>query len=160
MAAEQVHVAEAFRDSAVGHDDGDLVKRLGEQRPEIPVVVRAAKPGARIALDGVVEVREAQRIAEEKYRRIVADDVPVSLLSIELEGGAAYVTFRVRRAALAGDGREARKHRRYLADLAEDFRTRVPGDVVRHRESAVCAPALGMHAPFRNHFPVEMRQFL
>ena len=81
VAAEEMHVTKAFRDATIGHDDGDLVQRLRQQRPEIPVVVRAAKPGARIALDGVVEVREAQRIAEEKYRRIIADDVPVSLLS-------------------------------------------------------------------------------
>ncbi len=29
----------ALRNAAVAHDDGDLVQRLGQQRPEIPVVV-------------------------------------------------------------------------------------------------------------------------
>src|SRR5580704_2655489 len=49
---------------------------LGQQRPEIPVVVGAAQSRARVALDRVVEVGEAQRIAEEEHRRVVADDVP------------------------------------------------------------------------------------
>ena len=160
MAAEQVHVAEALRDAAIGHDDGDLVQRLGQQRPEIPVVVRAAQPGARVALDGMVEVREAQRIAEEEHRRVVADDVPVALLGVELERDAADVALRIGRAALAGDGREAREHRRLLADLRENLGLGVAGDVVRDREGAVGAPALGVHAPLRDHLAVEMRQLL
>jgi hypothetical protein len=46
VAAEQVDVAEALRDPAIGHDDGDSVQRLGEQRPEIPLAARAAQAGA------------------------------------------------------------------------------------------------------------------
>src|SRR5882757_8597801 len=105
MTAEKVHVAEAFRDAAIGHDDGDLMQCLREQRPKIPIVVRAAQPGARVALDGMVEVREPQRVAEEEDRRIVADNVPVAVFSIELEGRATDVTLRIGRAALAGNGR-------------------------------------------------------
>jgi hypothetical protein len=59
VAAIAVHVTEALRDAAVGHGDGDLVERVGQQRPEIPVIVRAAQPRARVALDRVVEVGEA-----------------------------------------------------------------------------------------------------
>jgi hypothetical protein len=40
VTAESVHVAEALRDPAVGHDDGNLVKRLGQQGPKIPIVIR------------------------------------------------------------------------------------------------------------------------
>jgi len=121
MAAEQMHVAEALRNAAIGHDDRDLVQRLRQQRPEIPVVIRAAQPGARVALDRMVEVREPQRIAEEEHRCVVADDVPVTLLGIELEGGAADVAFRIGGAALTGHRREAREHRRLLADLGKDL---------------------------------------
>jgi hypothetical protein len=52
------------------------VQRFRQQRPEVPVVVGAAHAGARIAIDGVIEVGKAQRIAEEKHRRVVADDIP------------------------------------------------------------------------------------
>jgi hypothetical protein len=33
-------------------------------------------------------------------------------------------------------------------------------DVAGHGETAISAPALGVHAPFGNHLTVEMRQFL
>src|SRR6266404_1426623 len=104
MAAEQVHMAEALRNAAIGHNDRDLVQRLRQQRPEIPVVIRAAQPGAGVALDRMVEVGEPQWIAEEEHRRVVADDVPVTLLGIEPEGGAADVAFRIGGAALTRDG--------------------------------------------------------
>ena len=46
--------------TTVGH------RRLWKKSPEVPVILSAAKTGARVALDGVVEVGEARRIAEEK----------------------------------------------------------------------------------------------
>ena len=144
VAAEAVHVAEAARDAAIAHDDRDLVQRLGQQRPEVPVVVGAAHAGARIALDGVVEVGELQRIAEEEHRRVVADDVPVAFFGVELQGEAADVALGVGRAALAGDGREAREHRGLLADLGEDLRLGVAGDVVGDGEGAE-----GARSPWR-----------
>ena len=123
--AEAVHVAVARRDAAVGHDDGDLVQRLGQVGPEVPVVLGVAQVGARVTLDGVVEVGELQRVAEEEDRGVVADDVPVALLGVELHGEAADVALGVGRAALAGDGREAGEHLGLLADLAEDLGARV-----------------------------------
>ena len=160
VAAEEVHIPEALRDAAVGHDDCDLVQRFGQQGPEIPVIVGAAHPGARVALDRVVEIGKAQRVAEKEHRRIVADDVPVALLSVELQRGAADVALGVGGAALASDGGEAREHRRLFADFGKDLRLRKAGDVLRHRKGAVGAPALGMHAALGDHLAVEMRQLL
>ena len=42
------------------------MQRLGQQRPEVPVVVDTAHPRARIALDGVVQVRKLERVAQEE----------------------------------------------------------------------------------------------
>src|SRR3546814_5731028 len=66
VAAIAEHVPEAARDAAVGHGDGHLVQRLRQQRPEIPDVVGGTQSGAWIALDGLVQVRKAQRITEEE----------------------------------------------------------------------------------------------
>jgi len=93
----------------------DLMQRFRKQRPEVPVVVGAAHTGSRITLDGVVEVRKPQRIAEEEYRRVVSHDVPVALLSIELQREAADIALGVRGAALARDSREAGRTRGLLA---------------------------------------------
>src|SRR3984893_13018023 len=64
VAAETMHVAETPRNTALAHDNRDLMQCLGQQRPEVPVVVSAAHAGSRITLDGVVEIGKAQRIAE------------------------------------------------------------------------------------------------
>jgi len=76
--AEAIHVAIAGRDSAIAHDDGDLVKGLGQRGPEIPVVPGATHVGARIALYRMVEVGELERVAQKEDRRVVADQVPVA----------------------------------------------------------------------------------
>ena len=153
-------MAEAPRDAAVRHRDRHLVQRLRHQCPEIPIIVGAAHPGARVALDGVVEIGKAQRIAEEEDRRVVADQVPVAFLGVELERSAADVTLGVGGTPFAGDRREAGKHRRLLADFGKDLRLRKARDVVCHGEGAVGAPALCMHAALGDHLAVEMRQLL
>ena len=101
-----------------------------------------------------------QRVAQEEHRRVVADDVPVALLGVELHGEAADVALGVGRAALAGHGREAHEQRRLLADLGEDLGLGVAGDVVRDGERAEGARALGVHAPLGDHFAVEVGQLL
>src|ERR1700728_1525117 len=102
MAPEEMHVSKRLWNATVGHDDGDLVECLWKQRPEVPVILRTAKAGAGIALDGVIEVRESQRIAEEKNRSIVSDDVPISFLGIELQSRPADIAFGIGRPTFPG----------------------------------------------------------
>src|SRR5207253_10997489 len=113
---------------------------------EVPIIVRTAQSGTRVALDRVVEVGEAQWIAEEEHRRVVADDVPVAFFGVELQRSAAYVALRIRGAALTGNRGEAHEHRRLLAELGEDLRLGESGDVVRDGEGPVRPPALRVHA--------------
>ena len=160
VAAETVHVPVGRRDAAVAHDDGDLVQRFRQRAPEIPVVLRAAEVGARVALDGVVEVGELERIAHEEHRRVVADQVPVAFLGVELQREAANVALRIGRTALAGDGGEAGEHFGLLADLRKDLRPSVFRDVVGHGKGAVGAGALGVHAPLGDHLAVEVGELL
>src|ERR1700722_202235 len=104
VTSKEMHVTKGLWNSTVGHNDGDLMKRLRKERPEVPVILRAAETGAGIALDGMVEIREAQRIAEEKDRGIVSDEVPVSLFSVELESSAANIALGICCPALPRDG--------------------------------------------------------
>ena len=66
----------------------------------------------RLGLHGVDEVGELHRVLDEEHRDVVADEVPVALVGVELHREAAHVARGVGRAALAGDGREAHEHRR------------------------------------------------
>ncbi len=160
VAAESVHVAVAVRQTPVRHHDRHLVQGFGQVRPEVPVVLRAAEVGPGVALDRMVQVRELQRVAEEEHRGVVADDVPVALIGVEAHSEAPDVTFGVGSASLPGHGREAHDHLGRLADLGEHAGTAVPRDVAGHREGAVGAGALGVHAPFGDHLAVEVRELL
>src|SRR4051794_35785592 len=59
VTSEAMHIPEGLWNSALGHDDGDLMECLWKKRPEVPVILSAPQTGARVALDSVVEVREA-----------------------------------------------------------------------------------------------------
>ena len=136
------------------------MESLGQQRPEIPVVGGATQIGARVALHRLVEIGEFQRVAEKEDRRVVADEVPVAFLGVELEGKAANITLGIGCTALAGNGRHPGEHRRFLADLAEHLGAGKAGDVVRHGEGAESAGTFGMHAPLGDHLAVKVGQFL
>jgi hypothetical protein len=89
------------------------------QKSQLLLALRMLVRG--IAFDGVVQVREFQRVAQEEHRRVVAHQVPVALLGVELDGEAADVALGIGRAALAGHGGEAHEHVGLLADFGEDF---------------------------------------
>ena len=160
VAAEAVHVAVGAGNAPVAHDDGDLVQRLGQRGPEVPVVLGAAHVGAGIPLHGVVEVGELEGIAQEEDRRVVAHQIPVALLGIELHRKAPDVPLGVGGAALAGDGGKAQEAVGLLADLGEDLGLGVLGDVMGDGEGAVGAGTLGVHPAFGDHLPVEVGEFL
>src|ERR1700730_3649907 len=135
-----MHMPEGLWNSAVGHDDGDLMECLWKKSPEVPVILSAPQTGAGVALDSVVEVREAERIAEEKDWSIVSDDVPISVLGVELESKPADIALRVGCPAFPSDARKAREHRRLLSNLRKNRCLGVLCDVVSRRESSMRPP--------------------
>jgi hypothetical protein len=63
---QKMHMPKGFWNAAIGHHDRDLMDRLGKESPEVPVILGAPQAGAGVALNGVVEVGEAQRIRKKK----------------------------------------------------------------------------------------------
>src|SRR3981189_4001460 len=155
-----MHMPEGLWNSAVGHDDGDLMECLWKKRPDGPVSLGAAQTGAGIALDRVVEVREAERIAEEKDWSIVSDDVPISLLGIELESKPANIALRIGCPAFPSDARKAREHGRLFSNLRKNRCLGVLADVVSRRESSMRPPAFGMHPALRNDLAIKGGELL
>ena len=106
------------------------------------------------------EVGELDRVLDEEDRDVVADQVPVPLLGVELHREAPHVAGEVGRALVAGDGREAHESRRAPPGLLERVG---PGDVGERLvalEVAVRAEAAGVHDPLGDALVVEVEELL
>ena len=122
--------------------------------------LRLRKGAVRLLLDGVNHVRKLDGVLDEEHRNVVADDVPVAFLGIELDGEAAHVAREVERTLAAGDGREPHEGRRPFAGALEQ----VGAGVFRQRlvvlEEAMRAVASRMHDALGNPLVVEMEDLL
>src|SRR5260370_41089979 len=105
-----MHVAERLRDSAIAHDNGDLVQRLRKVRPEIPVAVRAPHARPRITFDRVVEIRELERITKKQYGSIVSDQLPVALVCVALQPDSTVIAICIGTSSLTPNGCAGGKH--------------------------------------------------
>ena len=85
VAAVAVHEPRGYGGAAIRIQDHHLVDRLGRQAPIVPTAPVRLQVGARVALLRADEVRELERVADEEDRRVVADQVPVAFLGVELQ---------------------------------------------------------------------------
>nr|WP_222115930.1 hypothetical protein [Chromobacterium vaccinii] len=106
--AKAFYHAQRARQRAVGHDPHHHVHGLWRQRDEIPESVvrggRLRKAAIRLHLDRMDQVGKFDRVLNEENRNIVADQIPIALPCVELDGEAAYIPRRVRRTRAAGHG--------------------------------------------------------
>ena len=128
--SEALHHAKAARQGAIRHRPHQHVSRLGHQGDEVPEGVvrrrglRHSEMGLR--LRGVDQIGKLHRVLDEEHRDVVAHEVPVPLVGVELHGEPANVTRRVGRAAFPDDRREADEDRRAFAGLGEERGPRHP----------------------------------
>jgi len=161
--AEAFHHAEGARERAVGHGPREHVHRLGHERYEVPErVVRGRglrEAAIGLHLDRVHQVRELHRVLDEEHGDVVADEVEVTLLGVELHGEAAHVARQIDGARAAGDGREAHEHARAQAGVAEELCACQLRERLVHLEVAVRARAARVHDAFRDALVIEVRDF-
>src|SRR5660398_304825 len=93
--------------------------RFRRERNEIPECVvrscRLRKAAIGLHLDGMDEVGEFNGILDEENRDVIADQVPVAVLCVKLDGKSAYVTRGIHRTRTACDGRYTSEHGCLLA---------------------------------------------
>src|SRR5450759_1276184 len=96
---------------------------LRRERNEIPEgVVRGCrlwKATVGFHFYGMDKVGELDGILDEENRDVVADQVPIAFLSVELDGEPAHVTRGIYRTRAAGDGRYASENGCLLTNLGE-----------------------------------------
>jgi len=102
------------------------------------------------------EIGKLDGVLDEEHRDVVADDVPIAFLRIQLDRKPAHVARQIERALAAGDGREPHKSRRTLAGALKQ----VGAGVFRLRfvilEEAMRAVATGVNHPLRNTLMIEV----
>ncbi len=157
--AVAVHVAVGLRDAAVAHQVGDLVRRLRVEAPEVPLHVVVAQAVAAATLLRADEVRELHGVADEEDRGVVADEVVVALVGVELQREATRVAPGVGGALLAGHGGEAGQHLGLHARL-EQPGLGVRRDVLGRLELTEGTRALGVHVALGDALPVEVRHLV
>jgi len=98
----------------------NLVERLRDQAEKVPKRAGILHVRLRVALLGVNEVGELQRIANEEDGRVVANQVPDAFFRVELERKAAGIPGGIREPRFAGDGGESGEDGGSLSDFAEE----------------------------------------
>ncbi|KAG1247507.1 hypothetical protein G6F65_020130 [Rhizopus arrhizus] len=100
---EALHHAVAARDATIGHHPHQHMRGFRHQRHEIPErVVGGCGLGhavMRLGLHRVHQIRELHRVLDEEDGDVVAHQVPVAFIGVELDGEAAHVAFCVGRPA-------------------------------------------------------------
>src|SRR5699024_6443167 len=91
------------------------------------------------------EMREFHRIAHEKDRRIVSDEIVISLVGVKLHRKAAHIAPGIGAALFAGNRRETNEHIRTRAGL-EQRRLRVGRYVLGDFQDAERSGTLGVRA--------------
>ena len=114
----------------------------------------------RLGLDGMHQVRELHRVLDEEDRHVVAHQVPVALVGVELHREAAHVAGGVLRSALAGHRGKAHEHRRDLAGFLERRGLGELGERFVALEKAVRPRSARVHDTLGNAFVVEVRDLL
>lgn len=155
-----VHLSPVLWDTTVTHEDHNLVDRLrvlGEVVPEHGGVIGTAQVGGGVTLLGVNEVGELGRISQEEDRGVVGNDIPVTLVSPELDRESTRITGTVVGTRLTTDSGESDGDGALLASLEDVGKTKVVKRVGGLVES-VGSATLGVNNTLWDTLAVEVRK--
>src|ERR1700694_2320589 len=106
------------------------------------------------------EVGELDCIADEEDRQVVADQVPVSLIRIELNCKAARIAGRLGRTAEIHHRREPHEDRSLLAGRREEGRHRMLREIRARDKDALSTGAARVNDAFWNTLTIEAGELL
>lgn len=109
----------------------------------------------RLWLSSVNDIWELNRILDKKHGNIVSDDIPVTLIGIELQSKSTDITNGIGRTSRSKNSRETNKHRSSAGGIVQDIGTGELGDRSVELEVAMDTSATGVDNTFRNTFMVN-----
>jgi hypothetical protein len=162
--AKTLHGSEGAGNASIAHVPEHVVGGLGVQRHEVPERVvcrlRLRDLTVGLGLSRVNDVGKLDAVLNEEHRDVVADQVEVAFVGVELDRESAGVTHRVGRPARTQDRREPAERLRLLALAAQEAGL---GDRRRGAvglEHSVRRGTTGVHDAFGDALVVEVRDLL
>src|ERR1700674_2459579 len=123
MHTESFHKAKRTRYRTIGHDPHRHMNALWRERNEIPKIVMGGlclrESAVRFRFGGMDEVGKLNCVLNKKDGHIIAHDVPVAFLRVQLYCEAAHIAGKISRAFVAGYRREAYERRDLLTRTLE-----------------------------------------
>ncbi len=108
MNPKPLHEAEGARNCTIRHDPHDHVHGFRCQTDEIPEIIvcrlRLRKSPVRFLLDGMNHIGKSNGILDEEDRNIIAYEIPVAFLGVNLNGEAAHIASKIERPFRSCDG--------------------------------------------------------
>src|ERR1039457_1169444 len=133
------------------------------ERNEIPEGVvpgcRLRKSAVRFHFYGMDEVRKFNGILDEENRDVVADQIPIALLRVKLDGKSTHVARSIYRARAACDGRYTGKQGCLLTHLGKHFGGGVFFQRGGQLKETMHARPSRVNDTLRDTFVIEMRDF-
>ena len=126
--ARALHEAVGHRNAPGGEQEGEHVGRFRRVGQEVEEARVGLAVGQRVRLEGVHHVRELGGVADEEDLQVVADEVPVAVLGVELDGESARIAQGLGRVIAVDDGREAGEDGGLLAGSLKELGAGVLGD--------------------------------
>lgn len=158
--AVAVHVGEAIGSAAITEQEAHLMRRLRAQGEEVPEHVRILQMRLRITLLRVNEAGEQYGIADEEDRRVVANQIPDTVLRVEFDGETTRIPSGISRSTLTAHRGEANGQRSTLLDLVEHLGGTVLGDIVGDLKVTKGTASLGVDHTLGNPLTIEVRHLI
>ena len=114
----------------------------------------------RLGLGRMDQIRKLHRVLDEEDRDVVADEIPIPFVRVELHREPTHVPGGVGRTSFAEDGRKADEDRCLFPNFTKERRAGELGDSLGTFEDAVRRGAARMHNPLGDAFVVEVSDLL
>src|SRR5712672_1143049 len=164
MYSESFHKTKRPGNRTIGHDPHGHVNTFWGQGNEIPEIIgrglSLGKAAVGLLLRRVDQIWKLDRVLDKKHRDVIADNVPIALLCIKLNGKASHVTGEVSRSFIAGHRRESYECGSFLPGPLKDIgscNARLRFVIL---EIAMRPETTSMHYALRNAFMIKMKDFL
>ncbi|MNM96068.1 hypothetical protein D3C81_1085340 [compost metagenome] len=127
---------------------------------EVEEAVRVLQVGHRRRLQRVNHVRELDRVTDKEDGRVVAHEVPVAFVRVELGGEAARIAHGLGRSLAVDHRGEPHRHRRAFAGAGKHLGGGQIGKVSFRDKFSLCCGAACVHHALGNPLPMEALELL